>query len=728
MQIRQWRTISALASSVLVAGAVVAASPGWAAGAATSWHVESVPSATTNTPFASLQGVSCPAGNFCMAVGYHVGTDGLTRGLIERWDGAKWTILHPPTPGTKTNTFDGVSCVSAAACEVIGRSDKFASGFFSERWDGTRWHVTSMPGGRSIDAFSCAAVKVCMAIGQISINGKLQAAFWRWNGTAWSRATSPPLRNTNLQAISCPTTQSCFAVGSSSSPGSQVGATQPRIEHWDGTSWSIRPLALPPGSFLSSVSCPRPRYCTAVGGIDLKSGWSHMLVVDRSGTPAWTFSTPNLPKGVFDAALRHVSCSAIRICTATTVYNRSDSGEFFSVATRGSHGQFSLSTKPVNAGLNSVSCRPVACTVVGFSPAPDPRVGDVAQQGSSAFIARGQDATLVNAHAPTPPGTADGTLTSVSCVASGFCAATTSVSLAAAPAMDNRSGGTWHRAGDSGTTPLADVSCTSNMFCMAVGFYSSQRWDGLTWTAVAIPTPDGTNEDPLYSVSCTSSTSCIAVGSTKLAGGGKPLAESWNGTTWTNLATPNPTGSSTALLESVSCPAPGACVATGWFFSSRTHTDRPLIESWNGTAWTIVPAAPSQSTVDVQLHHVSCASSTSCMAIANPRGQHFRVEHWDGGHWTLMDVARPGTDFIQLADVSCPSATSCTLVGADNSTRGGLVENWNGTHWSVTPSASDALGTETQLNSVSCPAATTCTAVGFTDRAIFLPFAEARPL
>ncbi|HKC26597.1 MAG TPA: hypothetical protein VKB75_01175 [Jatrophihabitans sp.] len=655
-----------------------------------------------------------------MAVGYHVGTDGLLRGLVERWNGVSWTILPAPTPGIKTNTFDNVSCVSATACVLVGTSDRFATGLFSERWDGSGWHVSTMPRGKGINTLSCAAVNFCMALGTITINGSSQAAAWRWNGSAWTRSTAPTLRKTDLQSVSCPTSRSCFAVGSVRTSGFN---SAPRIEHWDGTAWSIRPLKVPSGSALSSVACPRPRFCTAVGDTTNKSGSSRMLVLDRSGTPAWNVSSPVFPKGVFDASLRHVSCSAIRVCTATAIYNRTpDSGQNVSVATRGARGGFHLSTKPINAGLQSVSCRPVACTVVGFSPAPDPHVSNGAVQGSSPFAARG----LIDGHAAVPAGTADGMLTSVSCVASGFCAATTNVSLADAPAIDTRTGGKWVRASDSGTTPLEDVSCTSDTFCMAVGFFSSQRWDGLSWAAVTIPAPDGAREDPLYSVSCTSSTSCIAVGATKLSGGGQPLAESWNGATWTTLPTPTLPNSSNALLESVSCPAVTTCIASGWFFSSATHTARPLIESWDGLSWKIVPAAPSQSNVDVQLHHVSCSSATSCMVIVSPRGGHYRVEQWDGHNWTLMDVTRPGTDFIELSDVSCTSATSCTLVGADDSTRGGLVENWDGTHWTVTPSAADPYGDQLQLTGVSCTDATSCTAVGSTHRQLFLPFAEAR--
>src|SRR5205823_11178743 len=113
-----------------------------------------------------------------------------------------------------------------------------------------------------------------------------------------------------------------------------------------------------------------------------------------------------------------------------------------------------------------------------------------------------------------------------------------------------------------------------------------------------------------------------------------------------------------------------------------------------------------------------CASTSSCIALAGRRGSHVRVQRWDGAQWTYVDVALPdGIAYpdIVLKDVSCTSPIACTLVGYDGHTAQGLIEDWDGSHWAVSPSANDPMGV-TQLDAVSCTAATTCTAVGFSTR------------
>ncbi len=72
------------------------------------------------------------------------------------------------------------------------------------------------------------------------------------------------------------------------------------------------------------------------------------------------------------------------------------------------------------------------------------------------------------------------------------------------------------------------------------------------------------------------------------------------------------------VLNSVACPATNFCVAVGWYIDSRLtgkHAlgDRALIESWNGTAWSIVPnpGITSQTVLD----SVARTSATDCTAV-----------------------------------------------------------------------------------------------------------------
>ena len=64
--------------------------------------------------------------------------------------------------------------------------------------------------------------------------------------------------------------------------------------------------------------------------------------------------------------------------------------------------------------------------------------------------------------------------------------------------------------------------------------------------------------------------------------------------------------------------------------------------------------------------------------------------------------------------MSCVSATACSAAGYFNptsSTRGTLIETWNGASWSVVPSP--GRGSHSALDGVSCVSATACSATGY---------------
>jgi hypothetical protein len=60
--------------------------------------------------------------------------------------------------------------------------------------------------------------------------------------------------------------------------------------------------------------------------------------------------------------------------------------------------------------------------------------------------------------------------------------------------------------------------------------------------------------------------------------------------------------------------------------------------------------------------------------------------------------------------VSCAIATACSAVGQSGGT---LAEAWNGTTWTIQPTANPPAATSSRLNSVSCATSSACTAVGY---------------
>ena len=258
------------------------------------------------------------------------------------------------------------------------------------------------------------------------------------------------------------------------------------------------------------------------------------------------------------------------------------------------------------------------------------------------------------------------------------------------------------------------VSCTSPTFCVAVGNDGItgpliEMWDGTSWSVASTPNP-GTNTF-LHSASCTSPTFCVAVGYTN----DDPyitVVEMWNGTAWSVAASPNP-GAVENILFGVSCVSATNCTAVGDQASAYSRT---LIEGWDGTSWRVVPS-PNTPTVQNFLSGVSCVSATSCNAVgySNPypsTGDATLVETWDGTTWSIVPSPSPGTSENHLFGVSCVSTTDCVAVGSylSGTYWQTLVETWDGLIWSTTLSPSPA-NSDNFLYGVSCTAS--CKIAGY---------------
>jgi hypothetical protein len=65
------------------------------------------------------------------------------------------------------------------------------------------------------------------------------------------------------------------------------------------------------------------------------------------------------------------------------------------------------------------------------------------------------------------------------------------------------------------------------------------------------------------------------------------LADEWNGKTWTIKTIPHLTGATSIALASMSCASAHACVAVGFSLAGQNFPETPLAEAWNGKTWTI---------------------------------------------------------------------------------------------------------------------------------------------
>ena len=250
-----------------------------------------------------------------------------------------------------------------------------------------------------------------------------------------------------------------------------------------------------------------------------------------------------------------------------------------------------------------------------------------------------------------------------------------------------------------------------------------ESWNGSAWSIVPSPNNGSPTQDNLLNaVSCSGPSACVAVGDYYTGSTDQTLMESWNGSVWSIVPSPNTSPTQANDLEGVSCSLPMACVAVGQYYTSSSGAfSQTLIESWNGSVWSIVPS-PNTSPDQVNLlRGVSCSSPSACTALGSYEPSsgfdQTLIESWNGSAWSI--VTSPNTSPTQnneLFGVSCSSPSACTAVGyyvfasGDQVSDQTLIESWNGSAWSIVPSPNAS-----QVNlllGVSCSSSSACTAVG----------------
>ena len=288
----------------------------------------------------------------------------------------------------------------------------------------------------------------------------------------------------------------------------------------------------------------------------------------------------------------------------------------------------------------------------------------------------------------------------------------------------------WAIAADSKSTVggydfLTDVACSSVRDCTAVGYYYRasnvqtliERWNGSKWSVTPSPNTNELLDNDLSGIACVSARSCTAVGYHYDGHAQEPLVERWNGVKWSIVRSASGVGASGAFLSAVSCRSPVDCTAVGT--ARDTTANKPLIEHWNGAAWSIEPAPSIGRTLNGYLTGVSCISSKSCTAVGRYfTGLSFQtlVEVRKGTAWSIVrsPAVSAGTN-SELDAVSCSSVSDCTAVGHVTTTRGTrtLIEHGGGSRWSIVTSPNaGGVNDDNYLSAVSCPIATACTAVG----------------
>jgi len=348
--------------------------------------------------------------------------------------------------------------------------------------------------------------------------------------------------------------------------------------------------------------------------------------------------------------------------------------------------------------------------------------------------------------APTPSAANLNQLNGTSCASASFCVAVGQSDTSGGSLIEQWNGTSWSIV-NATTTPgdvFLGVSCVGPSFCMAVGYTSTttlaEEWNGSTWSVLTAPSLPGSEFQPqLYGVSCVSTSWCMAAGLVNVSSGLLTFAEQWNGTSWTVVPSPNPATAGDSLLFGISCASSLFCVTVG---EADTHGVAPintLVEQWNGSAWAIVPSPNSMpsSSSENELESVSCDGTGFCMAagfsVASGAGtDKTLVEEWNGSSWSIVPTPNAPGDIDNFLDgVDCFSPTTCTAVGTATTAGGAdnLALAWNGSSWSLAAASNASGAVSTQSYAVSCVTDWVCVAVGrFKAPSIYQPFIMSAPI
>jgi len=292
------------------------------------------------------------------------------------------------------------------------------------------------------------------------------------------------------------------------------------------------------------------------------------------------------------------------------------------------------------------------------------------------------------------------------------------------PAAEHWDGSAWTLVGTPfeglGESALGGVAAITAGDVWAVGHWQpaketdtafhtlTEHWDGLAWSIVPSPTVAQSGSNTLIGVSAASTGDVWAVGYYFDANGvRRTLAEHWDGGKWSLVPTPDPGGSSDALLGVRAVSATDVW-AVG--FTSAGYGYAPLILRYDGASWTQVPAAPDPGSPEGVLAAVDAASSADVWTVGyHVVGGDVRtlVERFDGSSWTVQPSVNGADGVVSVVDAVSALPGDVWAGGFGYSARDGrykeFTEHLAASTWSVVPAALSSAKEKSELYALARP-------------------------
>jgi len=529
---------------------------------------------------------------------------------------------------------------------------------------------SGVSGTTTLNAISCVSSTTCWAVGT---NGKAGVVVPIINGVAGSVTTVPDYAVTDLMGISCPSSTTCWVVGSGGT--SYPSATIP-ISITDGTPSIGEAIAIAVND-LYGISCYDLTTCMAVGVLN-GGGIAVPITNGKLGSR----------DGILPAAaeLYGVSCVSSSTCLAVGFNNNTcttcgDEGVVVSIPSDGNSytGQAYVSS---TTSLQGISCQSSTCETVGTN----------GSEGVALSVS-----TSLGLGTVMPVSGSTG-LDGVSCISSSTCkaAGVNGSSGGVVVSVTNETPG--NAIGASGSTSLYGISCGNAAICQAVGTNGSE--------GVVVPVTD-TGPGPatvsgayaLSGVSCNSPSSCWAVG---YADGGPGEVQPFTLSSGTITLGSLSSVSGTSSLTGISCVSGGSCFAVGKSGSGEGVFVGPICAS--GCSSPVVYDVPGSK----MLSSVACPSSTACYAVGESSSSE--------GIVLAMALASSGPTTSTVGGtqaftaIACPTTSECVAVGYNSNFYSVVVPIISGSPGNVTTLQGSP--PNNFIDGVSCLSDTTCYGVG----------------
>lgn len=246
---------------------------------------------------------------------------------------------------------------------------------------------------------------------------------------------------------------------------------------------------------------------------------------------------------------------------------------------------------------------------------------------------------------------------------------------------------------DTGRNLLRGIWANSSNDVWAVGEYGLipsktliEHWNGTNWTIINSPNP-GLQTNVLHAVQGLSANNVYAVGYESDFGTPQMIALHWDGSSWTQQATPTVTGGS--AFQTIAVFGPDDIYAAGYkAVGAPGPTTGTLVSHWNGSEWNIESTPNQSNNRSNYITNINGLSSNDIWASGYSRvisgTYQAMMLHKTGSDWNLVTVPQPGLEnFLYQIDII--AADNIRVAGQynDGTQYRPFFLHYNGSSWTI---------------------------------------------